>query len=238
MIIFPSYLCNFKCPFCGIRKETSPLMPLDWLAGVIAELKPARLTILGGEPMLLKDDYLEELVSMCAEATGKPPSLYSNGSIIKPILAKTKPVFSFDPEDREKGAAVLNNILVFDHPYDFNTILTKNLVAAGAEKFERKIKHLPLLERIDLCLYHRFPGHDDMAPTDEEVDAFVSQLTDKRIHFLKRNMMKDFSEVVKALPDKRFLVETPDHKKMATADTLEEARVHYERLKNEFNSKL
>ena len=237
MIIFPSYLCNFDCPFCGIKKETSPLMSLDWLAGVLEEVKPAHTTILGGEPMLLKDDYLEKLIDMCAKAAGEKPSLYSNGSIIKPsLLSKTKLVISFDPEDREKCSTVLNNVLMLDQDFDFNTILTKNLVEAGPEKLEQRIKHLTRLKRIDLCLYYRFPGHEDMSAAD--VDAFLNALTDKRFHYLKHDFMKDFDEVLKVLPDHRYLVETPDHNKHIVSDTLEEARENYERLKNEFNPKL
>ena len=236
MIIFPSYLCNFDCPFCGIKKETSPLMSLDWLAGVLKEVKPAHTTILGGEPMLLKDDYLEALIDMCAEATGEKPSLYTNGSIIKPILSKTKLVISYDPEDRERSATVLNNAMMLDQPFDFNTILTKNLVQAGAKKYEQRLKHLASLKRIDMCLYHRFSGHEDMAASD--VDTFLNELTDKRIHFLPHNIMKPFDEILKVLPDHRYLVETPDHNKHIVSDTLEEARENYERLKNEFNPKL
>lgn len=236
MIIFPSYLCNFKCPFCGLRKDNSPLMPLDWLSDVMAEIKPTKATILGGEPMLLQDDYLKSLISLCVEATGNIPTLYTNGSIIKPILSKTQLVISYDPEDRERCAAVFNNILTLEQPYDFNTILTKNLVEAGAKKFEQRIKRLSSLKRVDLSLYHRFPGHDDMAASD--IDSFLNELTDERIRFIRNPKMKSFEEVVKVLPDQRFLVETPDHNQVATASTIEEIRDHYEKLRDEYTAKL
>lgn len=236
MNIFPSYLCNFHCPFCGIRKETSPLLPLDWLEDVLDNVRPMHITILGGEPMLLPDDYLDKLVDMCTEHTGEAPGLYTNGSIIKPILSKTKLTISFDPEDRERSSAVLNNILKLTQPFSFSTILTKNLVQAGAEKFEKRVRPLKSLKSIDLCLCHHFAGREDMAAPD--VKSFVDELTDKRIRFLEHNKMKAFHEALKVLPDCRFLVETPDHSERAVTNTLEDARFHYERLKDEYNSKL
>ena len=137
MNLFPSYLCNFRCSFCGIRKDESPLMPLDELEAVLKEVQPSSLSILGGEPLLLEHDYLNRLLDLCWEATGTAPVVYTNGSIIRPEMKRMHIVVSVDPEDRERQADVFNNLLAIEYPFWVNMILTKGLVEGGAARLKR-----------------------------------------------------------------------------------------------------
>ena len=239
MNLFPSYLCNFHCSFCGIRKDESPLMPLDELEAVLKEVQPSSLSILGGEPLLLEHDYLNRLLDLCWEATGTAPVVYTNGSIIRPEMKRMHIVVSVDPEDRERQADVFNNLLAIEYPFWVNMILTKGLVEGGAARLKRKFRPLKNLQKINLSGYYRFPGHKDETPEPDALRAFLQELLqDARFVYAEHEEMPSFDDVLKLLPDMRFLIETPMHEFRQAFSSLASARQYYEKVLHEYNPEL
>lgn len=66
LIIKPTSKCNFNCNFCSAKLlniKHSDKVP-EVLKNYINELKPSELIITGGEPLMMKKEYFEELLSL------------------------------------------------------------------------------------------------------------------------------------------------------------------------------
>lgn len=66
LIIKPTSKCNFNCQFCSAKllniKHSNNVPQI--LKDYINELKPDELIITGGEPLMMKKEYFEELLSL------------------------------------------------------------------------------------------------------------------------------------------------------------------------------
>lgn len=66
LIIKPTSKCNFNCKFCSAKLlniKHSNNVP-EILKDYINEIKPSELIITGGEPLMMKKEYYEELLSL------------------------------------------------------------------------------------------------------------------------------------------------------------------------------
>lgn len=240
MNILPSYACNLACPFCAIHQlDKGDLLDLDWLEKQIKEIPAEQIDILGGEPSLLPEEYLDRLISICRNKTGKKPGMYSNLIIKSPLLDKVELTVSYDPGSRQKSSRVLANMLTLEQPFEINTIATKPAIERGPEYLIKLAARMPNLKRITLSTLTVFPGCEDLRPEPEALKEFCLKLIelDKNnlIHFYpiatwQEDYIKrmDPAQTVEILPNKKFRIALRDFQGVREFDTYKEAAAYYE----------
>ena len=230
MNLAPSYQCNLYCPFC-FNKEFWTNNNVLSLIEIEEELWNNNdiydISIIGGEPTCWPDDYLSDLLDLCAERfDGQKPSIFTN--LIKPFKYVDKVSelnISYDPYDRHEQQKVLMNMLLLDSPYIINMLLTKNLVTQMdpyqlirfAERIRHKI-HLDVLGNIATnYMGHMIPGQkeliDFLAPIIKENNPYIKFYP---IEFLRGNQKKEsdtetrFQKDVTLTADKKYMITNAD----------------------------
>lgn len=160
MNIIPTYQCNLRCPFCFNKDQwhSKELLDLDYLTKELNKRKLTDIVIIGGEPSVLPNDYLENLIDICATRLNRKPLLYTN--LIKqfPFPDKVRLFVSYDPEDREHQSTVLNNMMMLNSDYEVCMLQTKNLLnhktANDIIRLAERLKHNIHLETVDMSSDH------------------------------------------------------------------------------------
>lgn len=95
LIIKPTSKCNFNCKFCSAKLlniKHSNNVP-EVLKEYINEIKPSELIITGGEPLMMKKEYYEELLTLGdwnISLTSNLGMFYKNPDYWKPILSNKR----------------------------------------------------------------------------------------------------------------------------------------------------
>lgn len=95
LIIKPTSQCNFNCQFCSAKLlniKHSNAVP-EILKKYIMELKPSELIITGGEPLMMKKEYFEELLDLGnwnISMTSNLGMFYKNPDYWTPILSNKR----------------------------------------------------------------------------------------------------------------------------------------------------
>ena len=234
MNIAPSYQCNLYCPFCFNQEfwKNKDILSLSDIEKEIWAIKEiSELSIIGGEPTCLPDDYLSDLLKLCADRlNGKKPTIFTN--LVKPFkfvdLVGELNV-SYDPYDRREQSKVLANLMSLDAPYIINMILTKNLVTKMdpyrfirfSERIRHKI-HLDVLGNIET-------NHiSHMVPEPDEIIRFLDPIIKENNPYIKFYPLEFFKGTQKKQPSiaERFqkdLTLTADKKYLITNADLTDA---------------
>lgn len=197
MDIIPTYKCNLRCPFCFNKDnwETQGLLDLNVLRKELKANPDIReLAIIGGEPSLLPEEYMAELLKICREyLNGGKPDFYTNLVQIpsKNTLDNIELHVSYDPCDRARQGLVLGNMLQLDCDFSVNMILTKKLVTEyGVEKIVKLANRLkkPLyLSKINVVTTS---GIKHMQPTPEEIVNFTIELAKYNNPYIRSSLLR------------------------------------------------
>lgn len=242
MNIYASYLCNFNCRFCSIRKDKSPLLDLDWVEKELAAHPElcSDINILGGEPSILPLEYQQRLVDICTKAAKEKPYYITNLFKVSPVLDKCRPIVSYDFGLRQESKRVLNNILTLDMDFSISTVLTRYLVHdIGARKYLNLISSLGNCKRADLDLYYM--GKDDIedhTPDNKELLKFVREVMgNPKVNLAPLSAMRNcidasfdnISDYFAFMPGNKYGVRLDyQNGPYKVFDTYEEARAYYE----------
>lgn len=244
MDLFPSYKCNFDCPFCPVmNKQDDTLMNLDWLDNALSTIPGIKkFDIIGGEPSLLPNDYLLKLIGICSKYSDEKPQLYTNLKIVSPLLHLVDPIISFDFDLRKDTNTVLNNILSLGIDYSINMIMTQQLVDRGPEYVLKFAKRFKGLKRLKISSFAAFDHLPDFTPDPQQLIDFVKYLikydTESKIYFypiegMKHQYKKSISceQLTELLPNNKFRLGTKDfHKIGPEFDTYHEVQLHYQEM--------
>jgi MoaA/NifB/PqqE/SkfB family radical SAM enzyme len=253
MNILPSYACNFHCPFCAIhQQDCGQLLNLDYAKQQLSSIPGIRqIDILGGEPSLLPDEYLSELIDICtSRLNGKLPGMYTNLSRVSPLIDRVKLTVSFDPGMREARNSVIQNMLMLDNEFDINTIVSSKLVALGAGHIEKMLSRFRMAKRICLSSFTHFPGMPDYTPAPEDMLKFMKDILSldepHRIHFspissIREGSRKSYAaeESAEMLPSGKYryaLRDVTSAKEFETFDAVKKYRYNNESYPGECNS--
>lgn len=182
MNIYPSYKCNLNCDFCSLCHLPGEMISLEWMDRVLTEhpVLAHNINILGGEPSIIPEDYLKELVRLCVSHAEEKPYLITN--LLKPLSAcirgSVKPIVSWDFQMRKHSTQILTNILTMSQPFAISTILSSDLINQGAQRYLHFIDMLPACERADLVLYRSGTTDTDHTPDHDKLMAFVKDVMD------------------------------------------------------------
>lgn len=248
MDIFPSFKCNFNCPFCPVvNKKDETLMDLDWLDKALSDIPGIKkFDIIGGEPSLLPVDYLAKLIDICTKYAGEKPQLYTNLRIVSPLLDRVDPVISFDFDLREDTKSVIANLLSLDVDYDINTIVTQSLIDKGPEYVLNFAKKFKRLRKLKLSSFAHFEGRPDFTPDPQQLIDFVTYLlkhdTEEKVYFypiaaMKKQYIKGMSceQLAEILPNGKYRLGTKDFQEVGPEfDTYKEVEQHYQEKMNGF----
>lgn len=240
MNILPSYKCNMKCPFCIIHKmDQNTLLDLNWLENNIQDIPATQIDILGGEPSLLNNEYLERLIEICQnKIKNKKPGMYTNLLKISPNIDKVELTVSYDPKARQHNNIVLKNMLQLDKQFCINMIVTKYVIDMGAEKIINFAKRLKMLKQLTLSTYTLFPGCIDLKPDPGKFIQFCKDIInldkDNIIRFYPISTWKEQyikkmnpADVVEILPNKKFRIAIRDYSNVKEFNTYQEAKKFY-----------
>lgn len=245
MNIIPTYQCNLRCPFCFNRDmwHSTGLLDLEYLKEELNKRKLTDIVIIGGEPSILPDSYLESLLDICQERLKKKPTLYTN--LIKPFPFpnRVKLYVSYDPQDREHQNTVLNNMMMLESDYEVCMLQTKNLlnrIAAGdVIRLTERLKHNIHLETVDIS-----PEH---LPDPNKLASFSLALAYKNsprifstcIDYIKFGSTKeppcfeDFDNDISLMPNHKYQLSSSHGGYKYYAKTYEEAYKEYWRRHKE-----
>ena len=239
MNILPSYKCNLSCPFCIIHsKDKGDLLDFDWLENTLKDIPSCQIDILGGEPSLLPDSYMQRLLQICKQHAGRfKVGMYTNLVKISPFVNDVDLTVSFDPGSRQLSNKVMSNMLLLNTSFEINMIVTKHVVNRGAkwlQSFARKIKNI---KKITLSTLTSFPGCVDLRPNPAELADFcrdIILLNDRHIYFYpiatwESDFIKaaDPVQVAEILPDHKFRVALRDFFGAKEFDTFKQAADYY-----------
>ena len=195
--IIPTYACNLKCPFCFNKDnwDTEGLLDLNILKRELANNPEIReLAIIGGEPSLLPDDYLKELIDICIKYLhGNKPDYYTNLTMIpdKHILDNINLHVSYDPCDRTCQDKVLSNMLQLDTDFSINMIITKKLITEyGVHKIIKlanRFKKTLYLSKINVVTTN---GIKHMQPTPDEIISFTMELSKYNNPYIRSSLLR------------------------------------------------
>ena len=194
---FPTFTCNLKCGYCCVPRENYTKPNPEKACQKIIDLKPASVSILGGEPYLIKEmpDYLRRI----REAL---PNVYlfitTNGMVSEDRLVRSAPYLDVlcvsidglgDYQRKPRGGdpdKILKNIWAYNearknltglHEICINTVATTD-----------NIKHLPeFMEYIyekDPTLYimcqgrHPFDAPDGLGRQPDLLDEFSRRIAE------------------------------------------------------------
>jgi len=238
--ILPSYKCNLACPFCAIHQlDRGELLDLDWLEQTIKDLPQGQIDILGGEPSLLSDEYAKKLICICKEHAGDARvGMYTNLIKISPLIHDVSLTVSYDPGSRQLSDKVRSNMLLLDVPFEINMIVTKHVVARGAQWILNLAKRLKRLTKITLSTLNVFPGCPDLRPDPLELAQFCQDIIrldkEQKIYFYPISTWTidyiktpDPEQIVEILPNKKFRISLRDYFGHKEFDTFEEAAGYY-----------
>lgn len=242
MDIIPSYYCNFDCDFC--RTHTGSYQePLDlrWLEEQLKHIPVKHINILGGEPFLLPKHYLQKLIEICYNKTGKKPGLYTNLTHLSDSIEDVELTVSYDPYNRQDLYTVLTNMLELRHPFRVNTLLTSYMVEKGVKRQLFFLREMRLCYQLVLSTLNVPKESEDfkadLRPNPLALAAFCEELAqteEERLYFyplwvLKHRKTKetDFADVVEILPTKEFRVSFRDDDRPATFFSYKIAEKYY-----------
>lgn len=255
MNIIASYKCNFNCPFCFIKNnKDNTLLDLDWLEDFLSKLDDIEyLEILGGEPLILPDDYLNKLIDICYKKLNKPPKMYTNCSIYNPTINRVDSIVSYDYGLRQDLKKVMYNMVFIDMPFKISSILTNKLVEENPrEIYKYAINNIPNLYGIDLVVYKYNHGLENFTPTKDKLMSFIRETIKYNIEIYNKGINKEFRisfydafdnpkdeirtfyDCVEILPDKKIEVSLRDYKKPKTFNNIEDARKYYNSMKDTY----
>ena len=252
MNIIPSYQCNLRCPFCGIKNQKGKLIDLDWLEKQFQQYGndlTHDINILGGEPSILPLDYQRRLVSLCTQYAYERPYYITNLLTVSPVLEYTKPIISYDFHLRPQYHRILNNILGLKQPFAISTILTSTLVQdIGADTYLKFIDKLKLCYRADLVIYYPEHGKPDIyIPQEDALLSFVkSVMRHPKVCMAPLQQMRniipksfeDMADFFAILPDNKYGVRLDyQHGAYKTFSSFEEAKTYYYQTVQQANKK-
>lgn len=197
MDIIPTYACNLKCPFCFNKDnwKTKGLLDLDILKRELKNNNGIReLAIIGGEPSILPNAYLKQLVTICRDyLRGRKPDFYTNLIIIPSqfVMDNVELHVSYDPCDRELQDRVLGNMLQLDCDFSINMIITKNLITQyGVAKIVRlanRFKKPLYLSKINVVATNDIKY---MQPTPKELVDFTIELAKYQNPHIRSSLLR------------------------------------------------
>lgn len=243
MNIYLTYFCNFRCPFCFIPTELKAIknrMDLNWLERQLFLLSKkggldSGLTLLGGEPCILPQSYLSDVVSLCSKYV--KPKCITNLSHFLPIFEKTDLIVSYDFDVRQDKNKVLYNIMQLTQPFALSTVMTYPLVSRGSSSIINLVDSLSYCSRIDLhfleMMSHISPS---LNPTQQQLISFLRGCVGhKKVNIANLSNFKgiinlnfdNYSDRICLLPDNTYGVTSISEASYEKAPTLEEALLLY-----------
>ena len=224
MNIIPSYRCNLSCPFCITHKfNPNLLLDLDWFENELNNIDNlSHLNIIGGEPTLLDEKYLDNLIEICRHKLNDKPDLYTNLSIISPLFNKTKLHISLNPWIINQYKIFLKNIFLISQDFKINIVLTNKFIESDYINIINNLLKLKNLIEISLSFYAYFDNFnlEDYTPEVDKYIEFIyniSKIKDSRVHLfslysLMHNESKDLSpeNCIEILPNNKYRISIRD----------------------------
>lgn len=187
MNVVPTLECKQGCAFCVAKpylnqfEKYGRLLDLKTFEKTLYSTNNIKdLVIVGGDPFLTEDEYLNSLINICYDYLNKPVELFSNLNTPLEKIKDPKKVLlhvSYDPCDRKNTENILNKILCIKSQYDIRTVVTKNLINNyGMKKIDRLSKKLGV--EIELQTYeisHYFMNDISLRPSPKELANFVKE---------------------------------------------------------------
>jgi len=145
----PTYLCNFRCPWCYLTpnqlsdKQKIDLKKLDiLLSDVYDKFGITNIDLYGGEIGLLSESYLIEMINCIDQYYQGPINIITNFSKIHPIFLNERinVGVSYDYDIREKHEIVFQNILMFPKQVDILMLASKSLLESTSNKINELIE--------------------------------------------------------------------------------------------------
>lgn len=225
--------------------DKGDLLDLDWLEENIKTVPSGQIDILGGEPSLLPDDYMKQLLKICKKHAGDAKvGMYTNLIKISSFVNNVDDLtVSYDPGSRQLSKKVLQNMLCLDVPFKINMIATKYVVELGAKWLIELSNHLRMAKKISLSTLTVFPGCPDLRPDHADLTNFCRDIieaddTDKIYFYPITTWTKDYikqmnpSQTIEILPNRKFRIALRDFFGAKEFDTYEEACEYYEQNYN------
>jgi organic radical activating enzyme len=239
MNIIPTYQCNLRCKFCFNKDKwnNKKILDLDYLEQELYKHELTDIVIIGGEPSILPEHYLKDLINICTARLGKKPLLYTN--LINPFQFpdKVKLYVSYDPEDRKCQNIVLNNLINLDSDYEICMLQTKNLLnnktAADIVNLAERLRHNIHLETVDMSQEH-LPDPNKLADFSLELAYQNStRVFSTCVDYIKFKSTKeppsfeDFDNDISLMPNNEYQLSSSHGSYKYYAKTYEEAYKEY-----------
>ncbi len=170
--INPSYLCNFRCPFCYLspgQLGNSKKLDLGILFNRLEEIaqfrKIERIDIYGGETGALEDTYLQDLVTNIRIFYSEQISIITNLSQIKPLFLHDEIDLSvsWDYLARERWELVYRNMKSINRPFHLLILASPKLVNLEDVEFDKMISlinAIPNIETVEIKPYSKNANND------------------------------------------------------------------------------
>jgi sulfatase maturation enzyme AslB (radical SAM superfamily) len=183
--INPSYLCNFRCPFCYLTEEQladKKKASLDDINDRLAEVASHKseeliFDLYGGEITSLPDDYVESLIELLRMYSSQPIRITTNLSKIpKYLLYEDIDIaVSYDGEARERSGKVYENMLRLNDRKGFDVLTLVSPEVMEMDPSEFLLRFVPLTNMRSLEFKPYSPNQANEHPiTNTQYELFLS----------------------------------------------------------------
>lgn len=198
--INPSYFCNFRCDFCYLTKEQlgdPKLLDLDKLDILLSNLPEVKhVDLYGGEIGLLKEDYVNDLLSTIRKKFDGKINIVTNYSIVKDWFHNDDLTLavSYDFEAREKSEQVFKNMLLSSKPIALLILASPKVLEMDVGELIQQLNMCSSITSVEIKPYstnqaNQHPvTHKDF---EEFVKRFIDSEVDKNFDFINLDKIED-----------------------------------------------
>lgn len=154
----PTYLCNFRCPFCYLTPEQlsdRKRLDLDKLDQLLSDIEEVGMVdIYGGEIALLGNSYLEAMDKVIRKYTDDI-NVISNLSIVDKYFLREDVILSvsFDFDARESHYKVLSNLRKMDKEVAILMLASPKLLGLDVGKMIEELNRLRNIVSVEIKPY-------------------------------------------------------------------------------------
>ena len=179
----PTYYCNFRCNFCYLTEKqlgSRELLSIDVLHKRLVEIEQYQsidhVDLYGGEPMLLPDNYIQELKSCLTLHGVKQVNVNTNLSGINKSLLD--PYFylsvSYDFSARERHEQVWRNMSLLDQKFSALMLASDHLINLNPDEMIAQFNLLSNLVSVEIKPYSSNQANN-IPVTYKQFEQFVQK---------------------------------------------------------------